>query len=64
MAESNPQNAFRLTDWLILAFVVVVMGLLVVDLSGNVMDILDRGQEPVQGDSTPANVTGQPTTVL
>jgi len=47
MAESNTQDAFRLTDWLILAFVVVVMGLLITDLGSNVMDVLIRGQEPI-----------------
>lgn len=47
MAESNTQNAIRLTDWLILAFVAVVMSLLIVDLGSNVMDILNRSQEQV-----------------
>ena len=56
MAESNTQDAFRLTDWLILAFVVVAMGLLITDLGTNVMDILDRSQEPVQSHSAPADL--------
>ena len=53
MAESNNQNALRLTDWLILAFVVVVMCLLIADLSTNVMDILDRSREHVLSTSAP-----------
>jgi len=56
MAESNTQDAFRLTDWLILAFVVVAMGLLITDLGTNVMDILDRSQEPAQSNSAPADL--------
>ncbi len=60
MAESNTQNALRLTDWLILAFVVVVMGLLIADLGTNVMDILNRSQEPVQVSTAPADVPEQP----
>ena len=47
MEESNTQNAIRLTDWLILAFVVVVMGLLIFDVGSNVMDTLNRSQEPI-----------------
>ena len=55
MAESNAQSALRLTDWLLLAFVVVVMGLLIGDLSGNVIDILNRSQDPAQVGSAPVN---------
>ncbi len=53
MEESNTQHAIRLTDWLLLAFVVVVMGLLITDLGTNVMDILDRSRESVQVSSAP-----------
>jgi hypothetical protein len=63
MAESNTQNAIRLTDWLILAFVVVVMILLIVDLGGNVMDILNRSQQPVRVSTAPADVPEQPESV-
>jgi len=57
MAESNTQNAFHLTDWLILAFVVVVMSLLITDLGTNVADILNRSQEPVQVGTAPTDVS-------
>ena len=60
MAESNTQNAFRLTDWLILAFVVVVMSLLIVDLSSNAMDALSRSREPVRDSTAPADAPEQP----
>ena len=56
MEESNTQNAIRLTDWLVLAFVVVVMGLLITDLGTNVMDILNRSRESVRSNSVPADV--------
>ena len=63
MAESNAQNAIRLTDWLILAFVVVVMSLLIVDLGSNVIDIMNRSQETVGVGTTPADASEQPATV-
>ena len=63
MEESNTQNAIRLTDWLVLAFVVVVMGLLIFDLGSNAIDILNRSQEPAGVGTTPAEVSEQPATV-
>ncbi len=60
MAEGNTQNALRLTDWLILAFVVVTMSLLIVDLGTNVMDTLSRNREPVRVGTAPADVPEQP----
>jgi hypothetical protein len=63
MAENNTENATRLTDWLILVFVVVVMGLLIVDLGGNVTDILKRGREPARDSTAPADVPEQPVKV-
>jgi hypothetical protein len=63
MAESNTQNAIRLTDWLILAFVMVVMSLLIVDLGGNVMDILKRSREPARDSTAPADIREQPAKV-
>jgi hypothetical protein len=60
MAEGNTQNALRLTDWLILAFVVVVMSLLIVDLGTNVMDTLSRSREPVRVSTAPADVPEKP----
>ena len=38
MATSDTKNTGRLIDWIILVFVLVVMGLLIVDLAGNVRD--------------------------
>ena len=46
MAESDTQNTGRLTDWIILIFVLVVMGLLIADLGSNVEGELDRGNRP------------------
>ena len=46
MAEGTTENATRLRDWIILIFVLVVMGLLITDIGGNVKDIFDRNQEP------------------
>ena len=46
MAEGTTKNPIRLRDWIILIFVLVVMGLLITDSCGNVEDILDRNQEP------------------
>ena len=60
MAEGNTQNALRLTDWLILAFVVVTMSLLIVDLGTNVMDTLSRGRDPARVSTAPADVPEQP----
>lgn len=44
MAENHSEVKGRLTDSLILAFVVVVMILLGAGLVGNVLDILGRSQ--------------------
>lgn len=46
MAEGTAENPIRLRDWVILIFVLVVMGLLITDIGGNVKDIIDRIQEP------------------
>jgi len=59
MAEGNTQNALRLTDWLILAFVVVTMSLLIVDLGTNIMDTL-RSRDPVRVSTAPADVPERP----
>jgi hypothetical protein len=53
MAESDTQNTRRLTDWIILIFVLVVMGLLIADLGSNLEGELDRGNRP--DGTTPAN---------
>ena len=63
MEESNTQNAIRLTDWLILAFVVVVMGLLVFDVGSNVIEIMNRGGESVRVGTNPADVSERTATV-
>jgi hypothetical protein len=42
MATSDTKNPRRLTDWVILIFVLVVMGLLVADLSENVQSETER----------------------
>ena len=60
MAEGNTQNALRLTDWLILAFVVVTMSLLIVDLGSNVLDTLNRSRDPVRVSTAPVDVPEQP----
>jgi hypothetical protein len=60
MAEGNTQNALRLTDWLILAFVVVTMSLLIVDLGTNVMDTLSRSRDPVRVSTAHADVPEKP----
>ncbi len=49
MEEKTTHRTTRLTDWLILAFVLVVMGLLLTDIGGNVKDVLDR-ERPTQTD--------------
>ena len=49
MAESNPEKPRRLTDWAILVFVLVVMGLLVADLYTNVVETADQGRRTVVG---------------
>jgi hypothetical protein len=49
MAEKDNTRASRLTDWIILVFVLVVMGLLVVDLGTNVMSTMERDRVPVSG---------------
>jgi len=46
MAESNTQNTGRLTAWIILIFVLVVMGLLIADLGSNIEGELDRSNRP------------------
>ena len=49
MAEKDNTRASRLTDWIILVFVLVVMGLLIVDLGTNVMSTMERDRVPVSG---------------
>ncbi len=39
MAEENDTRTSRLNDWIILIFVVVVMGLVAADVATNVMGI-------------------------
>jgi hypothetical protein len=46
MAESDTQNTGRLTAWIILIFVLVVMGLLIADLGSNIEGEWDRGNRP------------------
>ena len=56
MAESDTQNAGRLTDWIILIFVLVVMGLLITDLGSNVVDTSEGDRQPEGGHvATPAS---------
>ena len=45
MAENEQRPPIRLSDWLILIFVLVVMGLLIAEISGNVKDIRDRDRQ-------------------
>ena len=45
MAKDTTENPIRLRDWILLVFVLVVMGLLIADIGGNVQDILDRKAE-------------------
>ncbi len=47
MAESDTKNTGRLTDWIILIFVLVVMGLLIVDLGSNVVSTKELDPLPV-----------------
>ena len=49
MAESNSENTGRLTDWIILIFVLVVMSLLIVDLGSNVVGTSERDRQPESG---------------
>lgn len=49
MAESATKNARRLTDWIILVFVLVVMGLLIADLGSNVMSLISRDRGAAVG---------------
>jgi len=49
MATSDTKNTRRLTDWIILVFVLIVMGLLVADLSDNVRGEADRHGSTPQG---------------
>lgn len=42
MAETDTRKTSRLTDWVILIFVLVVMGLLIADLGSNLEGELDR----------------------
>lgn len=44
MAKDTTENPIRLRDWIILVFVLVVMGPLIADIGGNVHDILDRNR--------------------
>ena len=57
MAESDTQDTGRLTAWIILIFVLVVMGLLIVDLGSNIESELDRSNRP---DVTNAATTESP----
>ncbi len=38
MATSDTKNTGRLIDWIILVFVLIVMGLLIADLGSNVVE--------------------------
>jgi len=49
MAEKDNTRARRLTDWIILVFVLVVMGLLIADLSSNVLSTVAGDREPASG---------------
>ena len=57
MAEGDIQNTRRVTDWIILVFVLVVMGLLIADLGSNLEGELDRGN---RSDSTDAATAPPP----
>jgi hypothetical protein len=57
MAESNSRQLIRPTDWLILVFVLVVMGMLIIDLGGNVMETVDRDKEAHPVKTSPPDVT-------
>ena len=43
MEEPTTENPIRVRDWVILILVLIVMGLLITDIGGNVVDLLDRG---------------------
>ena len=64
MAEEDDTRRSRLTDWVILVFVLVVMGLLVADLADNVLGEADRRGSTPQGpapvDSAQVGVTVHP----
>ena len=49
MAEKDNTRARRLTAWIILVFVLVVMGLLIVDLGTNLMSTMERDRVPASG---------------
>ena len=49
MAEKDNTRASRLTDWIILVFVLMVMVLLIVDLGTNVMSTMERDRVPLSG---------------
>ncbi len=56
MAESNSRQLIRPTEWLILVFVLVVMGMLIIDLGGNVMETIDRDKEAHPVKTSPPDV--------
>ena len=47
MAEHRTEGKRRIVDWLIVAFVLTVMALLVVELGRNVLEV--TGRAPAQG---------------
>jgi hypothetical protein len=58
MAKDTTENPIRLRGWIILVFVLVVMGLLIADIGGNVQDILDRNRELTPAsNSSPSKTT-------
>jgi hypothetical protein len=63
MAEGTTEDAIRLRDWIILIFVLVVMGLLITDIGGNVKDIFDRNQEPASMRPAPTDIFSPPKTI-
>lgn len=52
MATSDTKKPGRLIGWIILVFVLVVMGLLIADLSDNVRGEADRHGSPSQTPAT------------
>jgi hypothetical protein len=46
MAEGSSEKPIRPRDWIILIFVIVVVGLLIAHIGRNVVDVIDRDQKP------------------
>lgn len=69
MAKNQSKSKNRLTEVLILAFVIVSVGLLVIQLGLNVMDTLEQskssdGERPLQEDTVSTPTPSEPTPTL